>query len=176
MQMPIATFQSGPVNSLRGAAFLSGCSDAIVCDIGGTTTDVGRIARGLPCPCSGPAMLAGARTNFRMPDVVSIGIPAAPHEACIHVLMAMLGSTCMHTQSIATCCSVQLPMLFAGLQALTRPALNVIAQAERCLQAWAAVAISETVQQVTTLWWDQIALATRLAPGQSSMMQQHQQQ
>ena len=73
MQMPIATFQSGPVNSLRGAAFLSGVADGIVCDIGGTTTDVGRIAFGLPCASTGPAMMAGARTNFRMPDVISIG-------------------------------------------------------------------------------------------------------
>ena len=34
MQLPIATIQSGPVNSLRGAAALTGVSDAIVLDIG----------------------------------------------------------------------------------------------------------------------------------------------
>lgn len=36
------TFQSGPVNSVRGAAFLTGVKDAIVVDIGGTTTDIGK--------------------------------------------------------------------------------------------------------------------------------------
>jgi N-methylhydantoinase A/oxoprolinase/acetone carboxylase beta subunit len=33
----IATFQSGPVNLVRGAAVLTGLSDAIMLDIGGTT-------------------------------------------------------------------------------------------------------------------------------------------
>ena len=37
MQLPIATIQSGPVNSLRGAAALTGLSDAIVLDIGKST-------------------------------------------------------------------------------------------------------------------------------------------
>lgn len=85
-QVPIATFQSGPVNSLRGAAFLSGITDGVVCDLGGTTTDVGRIACGLPCPSTGPVTLAGARTNFRMPDVVSIGVPAMAHGAASALL------------------------------------------------------------------------------------------
>ena len=38
---PVLTFASGPTNSMRGAAFLSGFSDAIVIDVGGTTSDVG---------------------------------------------------------------------------------------------------------------------------------------
>jgi N-methylhydantoinase A/oxoprolinase/acetone carboxylase beta subunit len=36
---PALTFASGPTNSLRGAAMLSQISDAIVVDIGGTTSD-----------------------------------------------------------------------------------------------------------------------------------------
>ena len=42
------TFASGPTNSMRGAAFLSGLQDAIVIDIGGTTTDVGVLSGGFP--------------------------------------------------------------------------------------------------------------------------------
>lgn len=42
------TFASGPTNSMRGAAFLSGVQDAIVVDIGGTTTDVGVLKEGFP--------------------------------------------------------------------------------------------------------------------------------
>ena len=42
------TFASGPTNSMRGAAFLSGVQDAIVIDIGGTTTDVGVLKEGFP--------------------------------------------------------------------------------------------------------------------------------
>ncbi|PJF25790.1 MAG: hydantoinase subunit beta, partial [Phototrophicales bacterium] len=45
---PVLTFASGPTNSMRGAAFLSGLKDAIVIDVGGTTTDVGVLQRGFP--------------------------------------------------------------------------------------------------------------------------------
>ena len=41
---PVATFASGPTNSMRGAAFLSGLEDCAVVDVGGTTTDVGMLA------------------------------------------------------------------------------------------------------------------------------------
>ena len=46
--LPVFTFASGPTNSMRGAAFLSGVQDAIVIDIGGTTTDVGVLKDGFP--------------------------------------------------------------------------------------------------------------------------------
>ena len=45
---PVATFASGPTNSMRGAAFLSGERDARVVDIGGTTSDVGILQHGFP--------------------------------------------------------------------------------------------------------------------------------
>ena len=45
---PVATFASGPTNSMRGAAFLSGVSDGVVVDIGGTTTDIGVLTNGFP--------------------------------------------------------------------------------------------------------------------------------
>ena len=59
VQMPILLFQSGPVNSLRGAAFLSGVSDAIVLDIGGTTTDAGCLINGIARASPVTAKLAG---------------------------------------------------------------------------------------------------------------------
>ena len=45
-QYPVLTIAAGPTNSVVGGARLAGCSDAIVVDIGGTTTDVGRVAKG----------------------------------------------------------------------------------------------------------------------------------
>ena len=48
LHLPVLTFASGPTNSMRGAAFLSGVQDAIVIDIGGTTTDVGVLKGGFP--------------------------------------------------------------------------------------------------------------------------------
>lgn len=73
-QFPILTVSSGPTNSMRGAAFLSNCQDAIVVDIGGTTTDVGILVNGFPRQAGVAVDIAGVRTNFRMPDVLSIGL------------------------------------------------------------------------------------------------------
>jgi N-methylhydantoinase A/oxoprolinase/acetone carboxylase beta subunit len=73
-QYPVATFASGPTNSMRGAAFLSGETDCVVVDVGGTTSDVGALLRGFPREASAVVQIAGVRTNFRMPDVVSHGL------------------------------------------------------------------------------------------------------
>jgi N-methylhydantoinase A/oxoprolinase/acetone carboxylase beta subunit len=71
---PVATFASGPTNSMRGAAFLSGELDCAVVDIGGTTADIGVLAQGFPREASVFVRVGGVRTNFRMPDVLSLGI------------------------------------------------------------------------------------------------------
>jgi N-methylhydantoinase A/oxoprolinase/acetone carboxylase beta subunit len=71
---PILTFASGPTNSMRGAAFLSGARDAVIVDIGGTTTDVGVLVRGFPREASTEVEIANVRTNFRMPDIISFGL------------------------------------------------------------------------------------------------------
>jgi len=71
---PVATFASGPTNSMRGAAFLSGILDCAVVDIGGTTSDVGVLQHGFPREASIAVEIGGVRTNFRMPDVFSFGL------------------------------------------------------------------------------------------------------
>lgn len=71
---PVMTFAAGPTNSMRGAALLSDLTDCVVVDVGGTTTDVGVIVAGFPRPATTEVDIGGVRTNFRMPDVMSIGI------------------------------------------------------------------------------------------------------
>jgi N-methylhydantoinase A/oxoprolinase/acetone carboxylase beta subunit len=71
---PVATFASGPTNSMRGAAFLSGEENCAVVDIGGTTADIGVLHQGFPREASVAVRVGGVRTNFRMPDVLSLGI------------------------------------------------------------------------------------------------------
>ena len=71
---PVSTIASGPTNSLRGAAFLSDLDDAIVVDVGGTTTDVGILKSGFPRESTMAVEIGGVRTNFRMPDLISIGL------------------------------------------------------------------------------------------------------
>ena len=73
-EYPVLTFASGPTNSMRGAAFLSGLCDAIVVDIGGTTTDIGVLQHGFPRVAALAVDIGGVRTNFRMPDTYSIGL------------------------------------------------------------------------------------------------------
>jgi N-methylhydantoinase A/oxoprolinase/acetone carboxylase beta subunit len=71
---PVATFASGPTNSMRGAAFLSGERECAVVDVGGTTSDVGVLQHGFPREASVAIDVGGVRTNFRMPDVFSLGL------------------------------------------------------------------------------------------------------
>ena len=71
---PVLTFASGPTNSMRGAAYLSGAKDAIVVDIGGTTTDIGVLTNGFPRESAIASDVGGVRTNFRMPDIIALGL------------------------------------------------------------------------------------------------------
>src|SRR3546814_14694551 len=71
---PVLTFAAGPTNSLRGAAWLTGASEAIVIDIGGTTSDLGVLINGFPRQSTVHVDVGGVRTNFRMPDILSIGL------------------------------------------------------------------------------------------------------
>ncbi|MDR3511376.1 MAG: hydantoinase/oxoprolinase family protein [Caulobacteraceae bacterium] len=73
-QYPVLTFASGPTNSMRGAAFLTQCQETIVVDIGGTTTDVGLLQHGFPREATHAVDIGGVRTNFRMPDLFSVGL------------------------------------------------------------------------------------------------------
>jgi len=71
---PVYCFASGPTNSMRGAAFLSGVEDALVVDVGGTTSDVGCLKAGFPREANNAVEIGGVRTLFRMPDLLSMGL------------------------------------------------------------------------------------------------------
>jgi N-methylhydantoinase A/oxoprolinase/acetone carboxylase beta subunit len=74
MALPVMSFASGATNSMRGAAFLSGLKDAMVVDIGGTSSDVGQLRSGFPREANSVVEIGGVRTLFRMPDLYSIGL------------------------------------------------------------------------------------------------------
>jgi len=71
---PILTVASGPTNSIRGAASLTGLREAMVVDVGGTTTDIGSLQHGFPRQAAMAIAIGGVRTNFRMPDLLSLGL------------------------------------------------------------------------------------------------------
>ncbi|MFT5046726.1 MAG: N-methylhydantoinase A/oxoprolinase/acetone carboxylase beta subunit, partial [Porticoccaceae bacterium] len=71
---PVLTFASGPTNSMRGAVYLAGIRDAMVVDIGGTTSDIGMLRNGFPRQSTNFVDVGGVKTNFRMPDVLAVGL------------------------------------------------------------------------------------------------------
>ncbi|MFP6688784.1 MAG: hydantoinase/oxoprolinase family protein, partial [Alphaproteobacteria bacterium] len=48
--------------------------ETVVVDIGGTTTDVGYLSQGFPRESGVAVDVGGVRTNFRMPDILAIGL------------------------------------------------------------------------------------------------------
>lgn len=73
-ERPVETILSGPAASLIGAKFLSGLKDAVVIDVGGTTTDIGIIRKGWPRIDSEGALIGGRRTRVRAADITTSGI------------------------------------------------------------------------------------------------------
>ncbi|WP_419921319.1 hydantoinase/oxoprolinase N-terminal domain-containing protein [Candidatus Poriferisodalis sp.] len=71
---PVLTVGSGPTNSMRGACALAGLSDALVIDVGGTSADIGILINGFPRESTAAVEVGGVRTNFRMPDLISVGL------------------------------------------------------------------------------------------------------
>src|SRR5712671_4637533 len=76
---PVMSFASGATNSMRGAAHLSGLEDAMVVDVGGTTSDIGQLRHGFPREANTVVEVGGVRTLFRMPDLLSIGLGGGSH-------------------------------------------------------------------------------------------------
>ncbi len=74
VQLPVLSLGSGPTNSMRGASSLAGLADAMVIDVGGTSADVGILLNGFPRESASAIEVGGVRTNFRMPDLISIGL------------------------------------------------------------------------------------------------------
>ena len=89
LRYPVLTIGSGPANSVRGAAFLTGTGDSLVVDVGGTSTDVGVLVNGFPRESSQGVEIGGIRTNFRMPDLVTIalggGTVISPQDAGVRI-------------------------------------------------------------------------------------------
>ena len=73
-QRPIETILSGPAASVAGASFLAKVSDAVVVDIGGTTTDTAGIADGTVRTCADGALVGPWRTHVRALDIRTMGL------------------------------------------------------------------------------------------------------
>lgn len=74
LERPVDTILSGPAASLIGGAFLSGCGDAMIVDIGGTTTDIAHVQNGRVRVNEEGAVVAGWRTRVRAADLHTFGL------------------------------------------------------------------------------------------------------
>lgn len=64
LRYPILTVACGLTNSMRGAAFLSRMDDAVVIDVGGTSSDIGMIRAGFPRQSSLAVEVGGGSNQF----------------------------------------------------------------------------------------------------------------
>ncbi len=71
---PVLTISAGPTNSFIGGARLAGLENALVVDIGGTSTDVGMVRKGFPIRSLNKSDIGGVSLNFPMPDVLSVAL------------------------------------------------------------------------------------------------------
>ncbi|NIZ12153.1 hydantoinase/oxoprolinase N-terminal domain-containing protein [Phaeobacter sp. HF9A] len=79
---PIETILSGPAASIVGARWLTGAQNALVSDIGGTTTDVALIERGLPKIDAAGAEVGGFRT---MVEAVAMRTTGLGGDSQVHL-------------------------------------------------------------------------------------------
>lgn len=71
---PVEMVLSGPAASICGAHSLTGVEDAIVIDMGGTTSDVARLTGGRPHHNGSGAVVGGHRTTVRAPAMQTTGL------------------------------------------------------------------------------------------------------
>ena len=73
-QRPIETILSGPAASVAGARHLTRCADALVVDVGGTTTDTAAVRGGAVRICADGARVGRWKTHVRALDMRTIGL------------------------------------------------------------------------------------------------------
>jgi N-methylhydantoinase A/oxoprolinase/acetone carboxylase beta subunit len=82
-ERPIETILSGPAASIVGARWLTGAKDALVSDIGGTTTDVALLKDGLPEIDPEGARVGGFRT---MVEAVAMRTTGLGGDSEVHLV------------------------------------------------------------------------------------------
>ncbi|MFN3845321.1 MAG: hydantoinase/oxoprolinase N-terminal domain-containing protein [Paracoccaceae bacterium] len=82
-ERPIETILSGPAASIVGARWLTGAKDALVSDIGGTTTDVALLRDGLPEIDPQGARVGGFRT---MVEAVAMRTTGLGGDSEVHLI------------------------------------------------------------------------------------------
>jgi N-methylhydantoinase A/oxoprolinase/acetone carboxylase beta subunit len=78
-QTPVETIHSGPAASAMGGRFLSGLDNALVVDIGGTTTDIALIEKGRVAIDEQGATVSGFKTAVKAARLFTIALGGDSH-------------------------------------------------------------------------------------------------
>ena len=73
-EKPVETILTGPAASIVGACALSGKSDAVILDMGGTTTDIALITNGSPKLNPEGAVVGGWHTRVKAAEIYTYGL------------------------------------------------------------------------------------------------------
>lgn len=122
-ERPIETILSGPAASIVGARWLTGAQDALVSDIGGTTTDVALLRGGLPAIDPEGARVGGFRT---MVEAVAMRTTGLGGDSEVHLLEGLAGGLRLGPRRL-----IPVSLLAAEHPAMVHEALD------RWLQAYA---------------------------------------
>jgi N-methylhydantoinase A/oxoprolinase/acetone carboxylase beta subunit len=74
LQRPVSTVLSGPAASVLGACALAGTTNAIMADMGGTTTDIAVVRNGLPALSEDGALIGPWRPMVEAVKIYAIGL------------------------------------------------------------------------------------------------------
>ncbi|MDM8543273.1 DUF1638 domain-containing protein [Desulfococcaceae bacterium HSG9] len=73
-ERPVETVLSGPAASVAGARHLTGLKDALVADMGGTTTDTAALADGAVSVCESGSDVGGQKTHVKALEIRTAGL------------------------------------------------------------------------------------------------------
>jgi N-methylhydantoinase A/oxoprolinase/acetone carboxylase beta subunit len=73
-ERPVETILSGPAASVAGARHLTGLKDALVVDMGGTTTDTAALVEGAVSVCETGSNIGGQRTHVKALEIRTAGL------------------------------------------------------------------------------------------------------
>ena len=73
-EFPVQTALSGPAASMAGAMFLTGMENAVVIDVGGTTSDIGFLEKGRVAVCDNGARIGQWDTHVKAVDMLTSGL------------------------------------------------------------------------------------------------------
>jgi len=73
-ERPVETILSGPAASVAGARHLTGLKNALVVDMGGTTTDTAALADGMVSVCATGSNIGGHKTHVKALEIRTAGL------------------------------------------------------------------------------------------------------